>query len=166
MSQKKEAEQAKVAAKRKRPPPAAAEEQASKEAADDGDVEPETPSQTKTEVWVEVPPLTQTSTQPDGAEGAVSPVSSASSTSESPLAQRVLRANGTGHARSAPPTSIQEADPGPINGTISPPAASPPPSRPSAPPNGQQRTVGPPLDHILLLYVLTLPDNRRPCRIG
>ncbi|KAI0926467.1 hypothetical protein AcV7_005399 [Taiwanofungus camphoratus] len=144
MSQKKEAEQAKVAAKRKRPPPAAAEEQASKEAADDGDVEPETPSQTKTEVWVEVPPLTQTSTQPDGAEGAVSPVSSASSTSESPLAQRVLRANGTGHARSAPPTSIQEADPGPINGTISPPAASPPPSRPSAPPNGQQRTTSMP----------------------
>ncbi|KAH9942038.1 hypothetical protein B0H21DRAFT_824192 [Amylocystis lapponica] len=137
MDQRKEAEQSKVSAKRKRPQAAVAEGSTSKAATGDGDADAEI-GRAKSEVWVEVPPPPPPSAQPEDADRAVSPVSTASSASESPLAQRVLKMNGTGHAKSAPPgAGSQDPDSEPLAESASPPRASPPPSRPSAPPNAQ-----------------------------
>lgn len=136
----REAEQARVAAKRKRPQPSAVDEQPTQTPAEDGDVEPETPTRPKTEVWVEVPPNPQSSSH--DTDRPMSPVSSASSASESPLAHRVSRSNGAGHSKSAPPDPVpQEPEPDDRSTVVAPPAGSPPPPRPSAPPHAHQHAV-------------------------
>ncbi len=115
----------KSAAKRKRPHSAVVEVK-QQVADDDDDVGTPAPSKPKSKAG---------SIVPDGPFGdapdrALSPVSTASSASESPLAQRV-KMNGA-HSKSAPPAHPDfepKAEP-----SQAPPQASPPRAAPSAPP--------------------------------
>ncbi|KZT01310.1 uncharacterized protein LAESUDRAFT_752702 [Laetiporus sulphureus 93-53] len=129
----REAEQVRVAAKRRHPPAWAVDERA-KRGQDDGEVQPATPVRPNSETWVDVPPAPQTVATTSDSNQAASPVSTASSASESPLAQRIARTNGAGHSRSAPP----DAEPQQAALSAAPPTASPQPARPSAPPNSSQ----------------------------
>lgn len=65
----------------------------------------ETPSRQKSELWVEVPTRTPNSAMipPSEDDRAVSPVSTASSVSEAPLAQQSLKTNGANQSTPAPP---------------------------------------------------------------
>lgn len=124
----REAEQARVAAKRRRPPPSQVDEQ--KAAPEDGDAEPETPV-------IEVPADPPSALPPTRA---MSPMSTASSASESPLAQRISRAAG---AASAPPEPItQDASGDTVSNGTAPPAGSPPQPPPSAPHSMNVSAVG------------------------
>ena len=131
-------EQQKSAAKRKRPV-AVVEE---KHQPVDDDVEMDTPGPSKPKSLPETPaPMIDTA--PDRA---MSPVSTASSTSESPLAHRV-KMNGNAHSKSAPPAPAEpEADANEPS-AMSPPQASPPRPTPSVPPPAQSSPVG--VDNLL-----------------
>jgi len=69
----------------------------------DGTSEPPTPTRSKGDVEAASRNSQPPTVPPSEDERAVSPVSTASSASEPPLAQRVLKLNGTNHAPSAPP---------------------------------------------------------------
>ncbi|CCM05607.1 uncharacterized protein FIBRA_07836 [Fibroporia radiculosa] len=131
----REAEQARVAAKRKRPPPST--EQPTPAPTEDADVETGTPSRPDNGLRVEIPTVSSigSAVSSRDRERPTSPGSTTSSASESPLAQRTVRSNGTGHSKSAPPDNgpqDAEADNTPTG--TAPPLASPQPPRPSAPP--------------------------------
>ncbi|KAI0795518.1 hypothetical protein C8Q75DRAFT_746367 [Abortiporus biennis] len=152
-------EQAKVAASRKKRPHAAQVETSSKAPT----VEPETPSKPKMEAWMEVPPMSSSrSAAPEEPDRAVSPVSTASSASEPPLAQKV-KANGVNHsAKSAPPASVSEdAD---DQKTDAPRPPTPPPQRSpaaSAPPtNRAPATVPQWLTDAMAEMQTRYPDDR------
>ncbi|PCH37509.1 SNF5-domain-containing protein [Wolfiporia cocos MD-104 SS10] len=138
----REAEQARVAAKRRRPPASAVDEPP-QAPTDDNDMEADSSARSRPDVWVDIPPNSRSATTPRSGDRQPSPVSATSSASESPLASRVSRTNGIGHASSAPPDpppqtseSTGQAD------AAAPPVASPPPPRPSVPPNsGSQPSV-------------------------
>lgn len=121
----------KSAAKRKRPHSAVVEVKP-QIPDDDDDVGTPAPSKPKSKAGSIVPDGVG-----DAPDRAVSPVSTASSASESPLAQRV-KMNGA-HSKSAPPAhpdSDVKSEP-----TQAPPQASPPRPAPSAPPT-QHPPVG------------------------
>lgn len=65
----------------------------------------ETPSRQKSELWIEVPtrPPNSTTIPPSEDDRPVSPVSTASSVSEAPLAQQSLKTNGASQSTSAAP---------------------------------------------------------------
>ncbi|OBZ66973.1 hypothetical protein A0H81_13301 [Grifola frondosa] len=163
----KDAENAKVAAKRKRPQSAVADEPTPSAAPTvDGDMEAETPGPVKAEVWVEVPPTPATPAlpvQPDAAERAISPVSTASSASEPPLAQRMLKTNGASHSKSAPPAaSLESPHVAPAQTAASPPRASPRPAAPSSvPPNIQVLPLTVPqwLQEAMVAMQVRYPDD-------
>jgi SWI/SNF-related matrix-associated actin-dependent regulator of chromatin subfamily B protein 1 len=69
----------------------------------EGPMEPDLTTRSKTEVWVEVPPRPSLpSVLPSEDDRAISPISTASSASEPPLAERV-KANGASRSHSTPP---------------------------------------------------------------
>ncbi|KAI0822438.1 hypothetical protein BC628DRAFT_1417718 [Trametes gibbosa] len=134
-------EQAKYNSKRKRPQSTAADERLKSQAVDE-DAEMETPGPSKPPNSEPEPPSIpqeRPSAVPEGPDRAVSPVSTASSASESPLAQRV-KMNGGAHSRSAPPAppeppqSTRSESSDPQAKANSPPQASPARVAPSAPP--------------------------------
>ncbi|KAI8990720.1 hypothetical protein BD414DRAFT_413161 [Trametes punicea] len=134
-------EQAKSSSKRKRPQSTVADEPPKPPAAEeDGDAE--TPSLVKPKSEPDQQAIAQDerpSAVPEGPDRATSPVSTASSTSESPLAHRV-KVNGGGHSKSAPPAppdgeqSSKSESVGTQAHAASPPRATPARSAPSAPP--------------------------------
>ncbi|KAI0768187.1 hypothetical protein BD413DRAFT_614533 [Trametes elegans] len=141
-------EQAKYNSKRKRPQSTVTDEPAKPPPVDE-DAEMETPGPSKPKSEPEPPsvPQERPSAAPDGTDRAISPVSTASSASESPLAQRVKMNGGGGHSKSAPPappeseqTLKPESSASSQPRVLSPPQASPPRPAPSAPP-----TQNPPL---------------------
>ncbi|KAM5536841.1 hypothetical protein V8D89_009559 [Ganoderma adspersum] len=125
-------EQQKSAAKRKRPQSTVVEE-VKPQIADDEDMGTPAP-RSKSKV------VKETSVVPDGGpseapDRAISPVSTASSGSEPPLAHRV-KMNGT-HSKSAPPAPSEpeiKIESASASRVVSPPEASPPRPVPSAPP--------------------------------
>ena len=68
-------------------------------------VDPNPSSRSKTEVWVEVPTRSSLTSIPSEDDRAISPISTASSASEPPLAQRA-KVNGTSLSHSAPPAPV------------------------------------------------------------
>lgn len=145
-------EQAKSGSKRKRPQSTVADEPVKPQVAEeDGEIETPGPTKPKPEPEPEPeqPPATQE--QPpataDGPDRAMSPVSTASSASESPLAQR-MKMNGGSHSKSAPPAPPESEQISRSESTstqarvTSPPQASPSRLAPSAPPPAQNPPVG------------------------
>lgn len=141
-------EQAKYNSKRKRPQSTVADERPKSQAVDE-DAEMETPGPSqppKSEPEPSSIPHARASAVPDEPDRAMSPVSTASSASESPLAQRV-KMNGGAHSRSAPTAppdpapSTRSVSSGPQGKAYSPPQASPSRLGPSGPP-AQNPPVG------------------------
>ncbi len=136
---KRQEEQARIAASRKKRPQANNAIEASSSKAPT--VEPETPMKPKSEVWVEIPSFIPGPPEPSTASGdverAASPISTASSISEAPLAQAV-KTNGIGHsAQSAPASTTVDSPPASTEAPATPnpgppptPASAPPPARP------------------------------------
>ena len=135
-------EQQKYAAKRKRPVASVVEDV--KPQVDD-DVEMDTPGPSaKPKSFVAETPsaAVDSATGGDALDRAISPVSTASSASESPLANR-FKLNGAAHSKSAPPATAPEPEPAPeAPRAASPPRASPPRAAPSVPPPAQNSPVG------------------------
>lgn len=135
-------EQAKSNSKRKRPQSTIADEPKTQPMDEDAEMETPGPSKPKFEPEPPSIPQERPSVVPDGIDRAVSPVSTASSASESPLAQRV-KMNGGAHSRSAPPAPPESEAPARSVSSdaqtrvISPPQASPPRAAPSAPPRSK-----------------------------
>ncbi|KAI0664168.1 hypothetical protein C8Q70DRAFT_945855 [Cubamyces menziesii] len=140
-------EQAKSGSKRKRPQSTVADEPVKPQVAEeDGEVETPAPTKPKPEPEPEPeqPPAIQEQTPAvaDGPDRAMSPVSTASSASESPLAQR-MKMNGGSHSKSAPPAppepeQISRSESTSTQARVtSPPQASPSRPAPSAPPPAQ-----------------------------
>lgn len=159
----REAEQARVAAKRKRPQVPVFDDPPPETPAEDADIEPETPTRPVSEVWVEVPPGESSARSEAERRAPASPMSTTSSTSESPLAQRITRPNGAVHSMSAPPDPVlQEPQPDSRPTVVAPPAGSPPPPRPSAPPQTHQPTAAIPpwLNQAMTEMHAKYPDDK------
>lgn len=104
MNLKNAEEQAKVAASRKKRPQANHAEALSKAPT----VEPETPARQKTEILSDAPPVSSSKSLVPDEDRAMSPVSTTSSASEPPLAQKV-KTNGIHHSqKSAPHAAVSE----------------------------------------------------------
>ncbi|KAI0672423.1 hypothetical protein C8Q78DRAFT_749222 [Trametes maxima] len=143
-------EQAKSNSKRKRPQSTVADEPVKpRMTEEDGEMETPGPSKPKSEPEPPTIPEDRPSAVPEGMDRTMSPVSTASSASESPLSQRV-RANGGGHSKSAPPVPPDSEHPSRSESTstqarvASPPHASPSRPAPSAPPAQNTSTSPPP----------------------
>ena len=90
--------------------------------------ETETPSRQKSELWVEVPtrPPNSATIPPSEDDRPVSPVSTASSVSEAPLAQQSLKTNGASQSTpAAPPRPSTPDSPRPLAVSSSSPGGDP-----------------------------------------
>ena len=128
---KRDQELAKTVAKKKGGAAALRAQAAAAQA--DGSAESPTPRRGKSDVWVEVP--SRSSMAPSAPiqddERAISPISTTSSASEPPLAQRIKGSNGVVHVQSAPDSSSASAQaPGDVQEQMS---SAPEPSAPSTP---------------------------------
>ena len=124
---KREEEQSKINSNRKKRPHANNTEAPPSKAPT---VEPETPAKPKSEVWVELPkPSPKTSPKE---ERPVSPISTASSASEAPLAAQRIKPNGT-IAKPTPPEPSTPSQPPPPPSVSTPPVP-PTPQTPGAAP--------------------------------
>lgn len=133
-------EMQKSAAKRKRPQSTVVEEVKPQIAEDEDMGTPAPRSKTKAAKEMSAAPDGGPSEAPDRA---ISPVSTASSGSEPPLAHRV-KMNGT-YSKSAPPAPSEpevKVESASASRVVSPPEASPPRPAPSAPPPAQNPPVG------------------------
>ncbi|THG99270.1 hypothetical protein EW026_g3053 [Hermanssonia centrifuga] len=165
--EREQEEQARIAASRKKRPQANNAIEASSSKAPT--VEPETPMKPKSEVWVEIPSFIPGPPEPSTASGdverAASPISTASSISEAPLAQAV-KTNGIGHsAQSAPASTTVDSPPASTEAPATPnpgppptPASAPPPARP--PPRFKRGTMPPWLSQAMAEMQERYPDDR------
>jgi SWI/SNF-related matrix-associated actin-dependent regulator of chromatin subfamily B member 1 len=101
----------------------------------DGNSEPHTPRRGRGDVWVEVPSRSSPPSAPvQDDDRAISPISTASSASEPPLAQKVRGINGAHHVNSVPSSNEAQALGESNDATF----ASAEPSVPASPPRTSQ----------------------------